>query len=190
MTEKENMIAGRLYDASDPELVAARLACRKLLHAFNHAAPEEAELRQDILGQLLGGMGERIEITPPFYCDYGFNITLGNNVYMNFNCIILDPAPVLIEDNVMFGPSVSLYTATHPVEVVERLKGPELGTPITIRENAWIGGGAILCPGVTVGRNAVVAAGAVVTKDVPDNVVVGGNPARIIKHLDGDGEKK
>lgn len=183
MTEKEKMIAGKLYDASDQELAALRIACRNMLQEFNTSAPADELRRLDVLRKFLGRMGEGIEITPPFYCDYGFNITLGDNVYMNFNCVILDPAPVVIEDNVMFGPMVSVYTATHPVEAAERIKGPELGAAITIKENSWIGGSAVICPGVTVGRNSVVAAGAVVTKDVPEGVVVGGNPARIIKRL-------
>ncbi len=183
MTEKDKMIAGLLYDASDPELVQLRLTCKSLLHTLNTLPPDNTRAQHETLQKLFGSMGEKIEITPPFYCDYGFNITLGNSIFMNFNCIILDPGPVVIEDNVMFGPSVSLYTATHPVEAQERLKGPELGYAITIRENAWLGGNCVVCPGITVGRNAVVAAGAIVTKDVPDNVVVAGNPARIIKKL-------
>lgn len=184
MTEREKMIRGELYDAADPELAGLRLKCRLLLRRYNDALPEEEGLRRSLLEQLLGSTGDNPVIQPPFYCDYGNNITLGDNVYMNFNCIILDPAPVVIGNNVMFGPSVSIYTATHPVDAVERLKGPELGEAISIDDNCWIGGNSVVCPGVTIGRNSVVAAGAVVVKDVPDNVVVGGNPAKVIRELD------
>jgi maltose O-acetyltransferase len=183
VTEKEKMIAGQLYNAGDAELTALRLACRRLLHSFNHAHPDNAADAAGVLAQLLGGSGTGLQIMPPFHCDYGFNITVGCNVFMNYNCIILDPAPVHIGDNVMFGPSVSLYTATHPADAAKRLEGPELGLAISVGDNAWIGGAAVICPGVQVGRNAVVAAGAVVTRDVPDNVVVAGNPARIIRQL-------
>lgn len=183
MTEKEKMLLGRLYDASDPDLVHMRLECRLLLRQFNDTDPADFDGREKLLAVLLGNAGKGVHIEPPFYCDYGSNILIGDNVYMNFNCTILDPATVTIEQNVMLGPSVSIYTATHPVQAAERIKGPELAAPITIRENAWIGGGAIICPGITVGRNAVVAAGAVVTRDVRENTVVGGNPAAIIKTL-------
>ena len=183
MTEFRKMISGQLYDAGDPELKAMRLKARQLLARFNAGDPADETARLAVLRELLGRMGEGCWIEPPFYCDYGVNITLGEKVYMNFNCVILDPGPVVIGDNVMFGPAVQVYTATHPVQAAERLKGPELGLAVTIRDNAWIGGGAILGPGITVGENSVVAAGAVVVKNVPADVVVGGNPARIIKEL-------
>jgi len=183
MTEKEKMIQGLFYDACDPELLRMRLECRVLLKQFNDADPADFATRAVILAELFGAQGNGVHIEPPFYCDYGSNVFLGDGVYMNFNCVILDPAPVVIEKKVMFGPSVQVYTAAHPVQAAERIKGPEFGAPVTIRENAWIGGAAVIRPGVTVGRNAVIAAGAVVIRDVPDNTVVGGNPAKVIKKL-------
>lgn len=183
MTEWDKMISGQLYDASDPELARMRIACRELLQRFTHVSPVDEAMQQEIARNLLGSMGEGVTIVPPFYCDYGCNISVGSNVFMNFSCTILDPAPVVIGDNVQFGPSVQVYTATHPIMAAERIKGPEMAYPVTIGENSWVGGGAILCPNVTVGRNVVVGAGAVVTRDVPDNVVVAGNPARVIREL-------
>jgi maltose O-acetyltransferase len=181
MTEKEKMISGALYDAQDPELEALRIKARTLYREFNQTAPTELDQRDRLLRALFGQVGKKLEILPPFYCDYGFNITLGDNVFMNMNCCILDITPVAIGNNVMFGPYVQLYSATHPLNPNIRSNGLEAGKDITIEDDVWVGGGAIICPGVHIGKGAVVGAGAVVVKDVPANTFVGGNPAKIVK---------
>jgi maltose O-acetyltransferase len=185
-TEKEKMLAGELYLAADPELVRERRAARVLLRRYN--ASTEDDDRTGLLRALLGVMGAGVYIEPPFYCDYGSQITLGRYVYMNFGCVVLDVCPVTIGNEVMFGPSVQVLTATHPLDATARCAGPELGRPITIGDRVWVGGGAILLPGITIGENSIIAAGAVVTRDVPPNVVVGGNPARVIRELKSAGE--
>lgn len=180
-TEREKMLSGELYDASDPELSEARRRARSLCRWFNASDDEGEQL--NILRNLLGRMGEGVSVNPPFYVDYGSNTYLGNKVYMNIGCVILDCADVKIGDNVMLGPNVQIYAATHPVEAIIRIAGPEFAKPIAIEDNVWIGGGAIICPGVTIGRNTTIGAGAVVTKDIPPNVVAAGNPARVIRVL-------
>ena len=172
-TEKEKMIAGELYRSADETLSRDRLRARQLIHRYNHSLAEEHTLRQQILAELFGQVTE----------DYGYNIFLGNNFCADFDCVMLDVCPIRIGDNCMLAPGVHIYTATHPIDPVARNSGAELGKPVTIGNNVWIGGRAVINPGVTIGDNVVVASGAVVTKDVPDNVVVGGNPARIIKKL-------
>ena len=181
-TEKEKMIAGELYHSADEALSRDRLRARRLIHRYNHSLAEEHTLRQQILADLFGQVTEAY-IEPTFRCDYGYNIFLGNNFFANFDCVMLDVCPIRIGDNCMLAPGVHIYTATHPIDPVARNSGAELGKPVTIGNNVWIGGRAVINPGVTIGDNVVVASGAVVTKDVPDNVVVGGNPARIIKKL-------
>lgn len=180
-TEKEKMIAGELYHSADEALSRDRLRARRLIHRYNHSLAEEHTLRQQILADLFGQVTEAY-IEPTFRCDYGYNIFLGNNFFANFDCVMLDVCPIRIGDNCMLAPGVHIYTATHPIDPVARNSGAELGKPVTIGNNVWIGGRAVINPGVTIGDNVVVASGAVVTKDVPDNVVVGGNPARIIKN--------
>lgn len=182
-TEKEKMMRGELYLASDPELTRDRLAARELLYRFNHSRPGERDSRLRLLEELIGRFEEPLWIEPPFYCDYGYNIQLGENVYFNFNCVILDICTVRIGNNTMLGPGVQVLAATHPTDSVERAKGLEFGRPITIGNDVWIGGGAILCPGVNVGDRSVVAAGAVITKDMPEGVLIGGNPAKIIREV-------
>ena len=182
-SEKTKMLSGEPYDASDPELVADRLSARERCMAINTLAPsapadERARLIEDLFGAPTNAY-----VTPPFHCDYGRNITLGRNVYFNFNCIVLDVAPVRIGDNVLFGPAVQVYTATHPLDADLRRSGIESGKPITIGDDAWIGGGAILNPGVTIGARSVVGAGSVVTRDVPDDVFAAGNPCRVVRRL-------
>lgn len=181
-TEKEKMIAGELYHSADEALSRDRLRARRLIHRYNHSLAEEHTLRQQILADLFGQVTEAY-IEPTFRCDYGYNIFLGNNFFANFDCVMLDVCPIRIGDNCMLAPGVHINTATHPIDPVARNSGAELGKPVTIGNNVWIGGRAVINPGVTIGDNVVVASGAVVTKDVPDNVVVGGNPARIIKKL-------
>lgn len=181
MTEKEKMLSGELYTADDEELLALTAKATSLYAAYNRTSPSEQDKRQKLLKDLLGSMGEKVKIIPPFYCDYGFNISIGEDVFINMNCCLLDVVPITIGNQVLLGPNVQIYTATHPLNPVKRAAGLEYGQSITIEDNVWVGGGAIICPGVHVGRGAVVAAGAVVTKKVPENVLVGGNPAKVIK---------
>ncbi|KAL6077147.1 Maltose O-acetyltransferase [Balamuthia mandrillaris] len=181
--ELENMLSGELYNASDPLLVQMRNNARKLLRAYNQSTEEEKEKRTRIISELFLKAGEGTYMEPPFYCDYGRHISVGRNFYMNFNCVILDCAHVDIGDNVLCGPNVQIYAATHPLEASVRILGPELARPIKIGNNVWLGGGAILCPGVTIGDNTTIGAGSVVTKDIPANVLAAGNPCKVIKHL-------
>lgn len=180
MTEKEKMLSGKYYNASDKELVKDRIQARKLFYEYNNTQPDEDEKRGKILKELFKSEKE-CYIEPPFRCDYGYNVKFGKNFYVNFGCTILDVNTVTIGDNVMFGPNVQVYTATHPVNVEERISGKEMGFPIEIGDNVWIGGGTIICPGIKIGNNTVIGAGSVVTKDIPDNVVAAGNPCKVIK---------
>lgn len=182
-TEKEKMLAGELYVAADPELVAARARARKLLRAYNPSTEEELKLRESLLSQLLGAVGAGTWIEPPFFCDYGEHIRLGARVYMNFQCVILDCNPVTLGDDVFLGPGVHIYAATHPLDADERIKGPELGRPVTIGAKVWIGGGSIICPGITIGEGSTIGAGSVVTRDIPPYVFAAGNPCRVIRNL-------
>ena len=182
-TERELMLAGELYDPLDPELVARRRIARDLLREFNHSREEDRTRRVEIVRELLGSIGQNVWIEPPFFCDYGDNIHLGNRVFLNFNCVILDCGEVTIGDDAMFGPSVQVYAATHPVDHVARKSGRELGKSIAIGADVWVGGGAIICPGVRIGARSVIGAGSVVTRDVPEGVVAAGNPCRVIRTL-------
>ncbi|ELZ94060.1 maltose O-acetyltransferase [Haloferax mucosum ATCC BAA-1512] len=183
-SEKEKMLAGELYDANDPKLVAERKRARGLTRRFNETDETETERREELVRDLFGEVGDSFEIEPPFRCDYGSNIRAGEEFFANFDCVFLDVCPITIGDNAQLGPGVHIYTATHPLDAAERIKGPESGEPVAIGDNAWLGGRAVINPGVTLGDDVVVASGAVVTEDVPDSVVVGGNPARVIKRLD------
>ncbi|MCT4704479.1 maltose O-acetyltransferase [Enterobacteriaceae bacterium H11S18] len=180
--EKRKMIAGEFYSPADEQLKADRLNARHLIHRYNHTQPDETAVRKALLAELLGSSNEAY-IEPSFRCDYGYNIFLGHNFYANFDCVILDVCPVHIGDNCMLAPGVHIYTATHPLDAETRNSGVELGKPVMIGHNVWIGGRAVINPGVTIGDNVVVGSGAVVTKDVPANSVVAGNPARVIKTL-------
>lgn len=180
-TEKEKMIAGELYFANDPELVADRMFARSQSQIINQA--ESAELRSQLLKETLAVQG-KIYMEPVINFDYGYNIFVGENFYANFNCTFLDVSTIEIGDNCMFAPNVQLYTATHPLHPVKRNSGLEYAKPIKIGNNVWLGGGVIVTPGVTLGDNVVVGAGSVVTKSFPDNVVIAGNPARIIKTVE------
>lgn len=182
-TEREKMLRGDLYNAADPELVAARLHARELLHAFNSSAPTAGDLRAQLLADLFGPSAANVYIEPPFYCDYGANITFGPGVFMNFNCVILDVAPVSIGSGAMFGPSVGVYTATHPLDATTRRSGLEFGKPIQIGDDVWVGGGALILPGVTIGSRTVIGAGSVVTRDLPEGVFAAGNPCRVIRSI-------
>ncbi|WP_077324203.1 sugar O-acetyltransferase [Virgibacillus siamensis] len=184
LTEKEKMLNGELYNPEDAQLVKERANARKLTRLFNKTTETEHEQRSEILQELFGSYGGTIEVEPDFRCDYGSNIHVGENFYANFNCVILDVCEVRIGDNCMMAPGVHIYTATHPSNPHKRNSGIEYGKPIIIGNNVWIGGSAVINPGVSIGNNAVIASGAVVTKDVPDNVVVGGNPAKVLRQLD------
>lgn len=184
MTEYEKMISGELYNGSDAELARMRKDARELLTRINASAQDIRDgERLELCVKLFGKTGKGLWLQPPFYCDYGKNIELGENTYMNFNCVILDVAKVKIGRNVFMGPNVQIYTAGHPLDAKLRAEGQEFGKPITIGDDVWIGGSAILCPGVKIGDRTVIAAGAVVTKDIPSDVVAGGNPAKIIKPI-------
>lgn len=177
------MLSGQLYNAHDPELEALRAQARRNFGLYNQTDTADQAGRTRLLTSWFGKADETTYIEPPFYCDYGTFIFLGENVFMNFDCVILDCAEVHIGDRTMFGPKVQLYTATHPLEAHERIKGPELARPITIGKNCWIGGGAIINPGVTIGDNTTIGSGSVVTKDIPANVFAAGNPCRVIRAL-------
>ncbi len=179
--QKAKMLAGERYNCLDPELAAERTAVKALLRQYNTAVDDAT--RHALLPQLLCRVGQGSFIEAPFHCSYGRNLYLGDHVYFNFNCVVLDNNRVEIGNHVMLGPAVQLYTAVHPLEAEERIAGWEVALPIVIQDNVWLGGGAIVLPGVTIGRNAVVGAGAVVTRDVPPDVVVVGNPARIVRTI-------
>jgi maltose O-acetyltransferase len=181
-TEKGKMLAGESYNCLDADLAAERQQTQALLRRYNltEAAPE----RHTLLQQLLGHIGQNSIIEPPFHFSYGQNIYLGDHTYLNFLCTILDNNTVHIGSHVMIGPSVQIYTAVHPLQAESRIHGREIAKPIVIEDNVWVGGGAILLPGVRIGRNAVVGAGAVVTRNVLPNMEVAGNPARVIKAIE------
>ena len=181
-SEKQKMLDGELYFPGDQNLMDDRLMARMLISEYNSTKPIEEEERKEIIERLIVVKG-KIKIKPPFYCDYGYNIEVGENFYTNISCTILDVNRVIIGDNVMFGPNVQVYTATHPLDVEERIKGMESSKPITIGDNVWVGGGAILLPGITIGKNTIIGAGSVVTKNIPENVLAGGNPCKFIKKL-------
>ncbi len=180
-TEKEKMLAGERYNIFDDELEAERTSAKQLLWRLNQS--QEPREQRAILGELLGAIGTDSTLWPPFYCTYGKNISLGDHVFLNYGCTILDNNAVRIGNHVMIGPNVQIYTAAHDLEAETRNQGWEIAKPIEIQANVWIGGGAILLPGVTIGRNAVVGAGAVVTRNVPAYTVVAGNPARVIRKI-------
>jgi maltose O-acetyltransferase len=181
-TEKEKMLAGERYNCLDPDLEAERQQAKALMERYNGSTTEEE--RQALLRQMLGGVGENPLIWPPFYYSYGKHTYFGDYVFLNYMCVILDNNEVRFGNHVMVGPCVQFYTAAHDLIAETRNQGFEVAKPITIEDNVWIGGGAILLPGVRVGRNAVVGAGAVVSKDVPANTIVAGNPARIIRKIE------
>jgi maltose O-acetyltransferase len=185
-TERENMLAGELYDPLDPELVAARSRARDLCRALNDSREGDEELRKSICTQLFGKGGGTVWVQPPFYCDYGSNIELGERVFFNFNCIVLDVCRVVIGDYTLFGPGVQILTPMHPFSAELRRK-QEYGKAIEIGSDVWVGGGALILPGVRIGARAVVGAGSVVTRDVPEGVFAAGNPCRAIRAIaDGD----
>ncbi len=182
-TERRKMIAGEPYLASDPVLRAARRRARILTRRYNVTTDEETGRRERLLRELFARVGRGVLIEPPFFCDYGGNISLGDGVYVNTGCVILDCGLVNIGSNVLLGPHVQIYAAHHPVDPTRRRGGRELASPVVIEDDVWIGGGAILCPGVRVGRNTTIGAGSVVVADVPPDVVAAGNPCRVVRKL-------
>lgn len=178
-TERQKMLAGELYDAQDPELVAGRRRARALCTRINALAPDDPQ-RRELLQQLFGTGGDTVDLTSPFFCDYGANIELGENVYFNFNCVLLDVCAIRIGAHTLFGPGVQVYTPLHPMDAASRRR-QEFGRPVTIGADVWVGGGAIILPGVQVGDRAVIGAGSVVTRDVPADVLAAGNPCRVIR---------
>jgi maltose O-acetyltransferase len=182
-SQRERMLAGDLYLADDPDLAAALPRARRLQDRYNTPVGEDRDRRTAILVELLGAFGENSEIRPPFYCDYGEHTHIGARVFANYGLVALDVAPITIGDDVQIGPNVQLLTPTHPLDPDLRRVKWEAAEPITIGANVWLGGGAIILPGVTIGEDAVVGAGAVVTRDVPPRTVVVGNPARAIRSL-------
>lgn len=179
MTEREKMLAGEFYDPADPSLVKARARADRLLRRLD----TEPDGQAGLLRKLLGQVGEGTEIRRGFACDYGVNILIGTRCYVNFHCVFLDCAAIDIGDRVQLAPAVQLYTATHPLGAAARATGLEQAWPIRVGDDCWIGGGAIILPGVTLGAGSVVAAGAVVTRDVPPGVLVAGSPARVVRSL-------
>lgn len=177
------MIAGELYDPLDAQLSEERLIARLLIKELNDSREDQTAERLRILRELIPHAGEGLWLQPPFYCDYGYNISLGDKVFFNFNCVVLDVAPVTIGSRTLLGPNVQLYTATHPMEHQQRAAGLEFAKPITIGEDVWIGGSVVICPGVTIGDRSVIGAGSVVTKAIPADVFAAGNPCRVIRSL-------
>ncbi len=181
-SEREKMLAGELYDPLDAELAAMRVRARDLTADLNASRDADEALRRRILVKLFGSGGDTAWLQPPFYCDYGANIHLGAKVFFNFNCVLLDVCEIRIGDRTLFGPAVQIYAATHPVDV-ELRKTREFGKPVTIGSDVWVGGGAIICPGVTIGDRAIIGAGSVVTKDIPAGVLAVGNPCKVLREL-------
>lgn len=183
MNQKERMVSGLPYKAWLDHLEEEREACKALIYEFNFLKPDERKRIPEILKKLLGKTGERIWIEPPFHCDYGWNIEAGEGFYANYGLTVLDVGKVTFGDNVMLAPNVSIYTAGHPIHPESRNSGYEYGIPIAIGNNVWIGGSVVILPGVTIGDNAVIGAGSVVTRDIPAGVVAAGNPCRVLRQI-------
>lgn len=182
-TEKEKMLDGELYDPLDKQLVDERLRTRLLIKELNDTREDQTEERTRILKELIPNAGTGLWLQPPFYCDYGSYMIVGEKVFFNFNCVVLDVTYVKIGSRTLFGPNVQIYTATHPMNYRERASGVEFAKPITIGEDVWVGGSAVICPGVTIGDRTIIGAGSVVTKDIPSDVFAAGNPCRVIRSL-------
>ncbi len=183
MNQKERMLAGLPYKAWLDGLSEERLENQKRIYRYNHLPPEEWDQMDTLLREILGKAGKVVHIMPPFHCDYGYNIEVGENFFANYNFTVLDVGPVRIGDNAQIAPNVSIYTAGHPVHPDSRNSGYEYGIGITIGDNVWIGGNACILPGVTIGNNVVIGAGSVVTRDLPDNVIAVGNPCRVVRQI-------
>lgn len=183
MTEYKKMLSGQWYNPLDAELRQLRLQSRERCNKYNATGASHVKQRRLLLAELLGQVGQNLFIEPPFFCDYGKHILVGNNVFFNFNCVLLDVATITIGNNVFLGPAVQLYTVNHPLDAAMRRTGVEQAAPITIGDDVWIGGGVIICPGVTIADRAVIAAGSVVTQDVNSDAVYAGNPAKLVRHI-------
>ena len=183
MTERERMLSGQLYDAGDETLTAARGRAKRLTWRYHQLDPTDWDSRTQILQELLGHLGEDSWIEPPFRCDYGTQISIGDHFFANYDCIFLDVAPITIGNRVMFGPRVCLYTAGHPLDAATRNTGLEFGKPIAIGDDVWLGGNVVVLPGVTIGAGTVVAAGSVVRRDLPPHVLAAGNPCQVLRSI-------
>ena len=183
-TEREKMLAGELYDSLDPELAAARARARDLCRALNAMREADEAERRRVLCELFGSGGDSVWMEPPFHCDYGTNILLGERVFFNFNCVVLDVREVRIGSRTLIGPAVQIYTPVHPLDAVLR-RTQEYGKAVHIGEDVWVGGAAVVCPGVTIGSRTVIGAGSVVTRDIPAGVFAAGNPCRVIREITG-----
>lgn len=196
MSELEKCMEGEYYDCHDKIFLEFKSRTAKLLKVYNAFAYEQKEEKEAVLKELFGEVGEKVSVGTPFFCDYGRNIHIGNNVSVNMNCTFIDCNKIIIGDNVLIAPNVQLYTATHPIDLKERYVAEKekeelirrtYALPITIGDGCWLGGGVIVLPGVTIGRGSVIGAGSVVTKDIPENVVAAGNPCRILRKINGEG---
>lgn len=183
-TEKEKMLSGELYDPLDKQLSDERMQARLLIKQLNDTREDQVEERSRILKELIPNAGDDLWLQPPFYCDYGSNMVLGEKVFFNFNCVVLDVMQVTIGSRTLFGPNVQIYTATHPTNYKERASGLEFAKPIVIGEDVWVGGSAVICPNVTIGDRTIIGAGSVVTRDIPSDVFAAGNPCRVIRNLE------
>jgi len=188
-TEREKMVAGQSYDPADPCLVADRLHARDLCREFNGLRPGETAKATALIGKLVCAPNS-VTIYSPFRCDYGYNIHICHNTFLNFDCVILDTAPVRIGSGVLLGPGVHVYSATHPMSAAERRRGLESGSPVSIEDDVWIGGRAVICPGVSVGAGSVIGAGSVVTRSIPAGVFAAGNPCRVIRTIQSAPEEE
>ncbi len=183
MTAKERMKNQKLYFCTDPEIQAEQTACLEILYDFNQTRPRETQKRDELLRQLLGGVGKNCYVEPPLHANWGRNTYFGNNVYANFNLTLVDDGDIYVGDSVMFGPNVTVATAGHPVEPELRRRAAQFNIPVRIGNNVWIGAGSVILPGITIGDNTVIGAGSVVTRDIPANVVAVGNPCRVLREI-------
>lgn len=186
MTEKERMLAGKLYSSKDEELIALSSRAHNIMHQYNHLSPDNQKQKETLIKSLLGKTGTHIIVQPPFFCDYGINILVGENFYANYGCIILDVCEVNIGDNVMFGPRVSIYTATHPIDADIRNSQLEYGKKVSIGNSVWVGGNTVINPGVKIGDNSIIGSGSVVVKNIPSNVIAVGNPCSVLRKITTD----
>ncbi|GAB6168500.1 sugar O-acetyltransferase [Clostridium carnis] len=189
MTEKEKMLNGKAYRSFGEELLNERQHAKELIFDFNNLRPKEVEKRNEIISNLFGKTGDNFFIEPPFRCDYGYNIEIGENFYSNYNCVILDCAKVKIGKNVLLAPNVGIYTAGHPIHHELRAEEYEYAFPITIGDDVWIGANTVINPGVSIGDNCVIGSGSVVTKDIPANTIAAGNPCKVIRKITEDDKK-